>query len=414
MNDRNTEQSKHTSYLDHVMGSGGTGTASCLDSLSRALNVGFRVLKIFMMVLAVVFVFSNIFWVPEGTVAVQSRFGKILGENTASIRPPGGPYIALPYPMDKIIRIPTTIQKIALFNAFWSEKETVEPTFDDRPKTRGLRPGVDGSLVTADKNIVQGIWVIHYKLDFGTGDLSGGAPVTHFIRNVGSMERAGKIIRRIAHAAIVHLVSQTNVAEFVAGRIDNNDIKRIIATQLTQLNTGLKVTNVSASQYAVPKVLLPDFQAVTHAESQKALDIEKASRHRVSTLNELAGSGWQELLDAVKRHEQTLQNTDKAKEHKAFEAAKEIFLAEDTGGFIKQILDEARSEKTASIQRARASAARFAELLPSYRKNPNVLESQLVQDTVKEIWSDPSVEALYLPQGQKLFLDLGKHGLKTN
>lgn len=413
MNDRNTEQPKQTSYLDHIMASGGTGTVSSLDSLSRALNVGFRVLKILMMVLAVVFVFSNIFWVPEGYVSVQSRFGKIVGKSTASIRPPGGPYLALPYPMDNIIRIPTTIQKISLFNAFWSEKETVEPTFDDRPETDGLCPGVHGALVTADKNIVQGIWVIHYKLDFGAGDLKNGAPVTDFIRNVGSMERAGKIIRRIAQAAIVRVVSQTNVAEFVAGRIDNNDIKRIIGTHLTQLNTGLKVTNVSASQYAVPKVLVPDFQSVTQAESQKALDIEKATRHRVSTLNELAGSGWQELLDAVTAHEQALQNADKSKEHKAFEAAKEIFLAENTGGFIKQIMDEARSEKTATIQRVRASAARFAELLPSFKKNPNVLKNQLVQDTIKEIWSDISVEAVYVPKGQKLFMDLGQQGLMT-
>jgi len=209
------------------------------------------------------------------------------------------------------------------------------------------------------------------------------------------------------------VVSQTHVAEFVAGRIDNNDIKRIIGTHLTQLNTGLKVTNVSASQYAVPKVLVPDFQSVTQAESQKALDMEKASRHRVSTLNELAGSGWQELLDAVTAHEQALQNADKSKEHKAFEAAKEIFLAENTGGFIKQIMDEARSEKTATIQRVRASATRFTELLPSFKKNPNVLKNQLVQDTVKEIWSDISVEAVYVPKGQKLFMDLGQQGLTT-
>ncbi|HID30026.1 MAG TPA: hypothetical protein EYP19_08485 [Desulfobacterales bacterium] len=412
MNDHRTEQKAHTSYLDHVIDSaGGTSTVSSLDSLSRALKVGFLIMKVLMMVLAVVFLFSNIFWVPEGYVGVQSRFGKIVGKGTASIRPPGGPYLAFPYPLDKIVRIPTTIQKISLFNAFWSEKEEMEPVIDDRPESEGLRPGVHGSLVTADKNIVQGIWVIHYKLGFGTEDSKGVSSVTDFIRNVGSMERAEAIIRRIAQTAIVHTIARTTVESFAAGQIDNNEIKGMISTHFTRLKTGITVTGVSASRYAVPKILIPDFQAVNQAESQKALAIEKASRHRVAALHELAGSGWRELLEAIETHERTVQSGQKAAERAAFEAAKEIFLAGEIGGSVKQILDEAKSEKTATIQRARASAARFSRLLSSYEKNPDVLESQLIQDTIKEIWSDISVDALYIPPGQKLFLDIGRnHG----
>jgi len=78
------------------------------------------------------------------------------------------------------------------------------------------------------------------------------------------------------------------------------------------------------------------------------------------------------------------------------------------GGAVKQMLDEARSQKTAVIQRARAAAARFAELLPEYTKNPDVLKNQLVQDTLRNIWSDITVDALYIPPGQKLVLDLGR------
>ncbi|OPL12147.1 MAG: hypothetical protein AVO38_03715 [delta proteobacterium ML8_D] len=414
MNDKDNRQPR-SSYLDYITGTSENNTVSSLDSLSSALKVGFKLLKILMLVLAVVFFFSNIFWVPEGYVAVLSRFGKIVGERTSSARPPGGPYLAFPYPVDHIIRIPTTIQKVSLFNSFWSEKDTFKPIIDDRPETDGLRPGVEGSLVTADKNIVQGIWVIHYKLNFDTESSTGESSVNDFIRNVGSMIQAEEIIRRVAEASIVRVVSQTSVAEFVSGQIDNNKIKRIIATHLERLKTGLTVTNVSASHYTVPKALEEDFEAVTQAESQKALDIETASRHRASTLNELAGRGWQELLDAVKVYEQTLQNTDETAEKAAFEVAKEIFLAADTGGSIKQILNEAQSEKTVTIQEARASAARFSELLTYYEKNPDVLQSQLIKDVTKKIWSGISVDAFYIPKGQKLFLDLGQQdSIKLN
>jgi len=385
-----------------------TETVSTLQSLSRAIKVGFLVLKILMLILAGLFIFSNVHWVPEGSIAVQLRFGDIAGSGNASVFPPGGPYLAFPYPIDAIITIPTTIQKITLFNSFWSEKDNTSPAVDDRPETEGLQPGLHGSLVTADKNIVQGIWVIHYKLDTGRENPKVGSPAINFVCNVGSMERAVEIIQRIAEAAIVRVVAQTDVAEYIAGRIDNNEIKRMIATRLTSLRTGLVITSVSASRYSVPKVLVPAFEAVTQAESQKALDIEKSSRHRASVLNELAGSRWQELLESVKTYEKALQQADPTDEETAFEASKEKFLAEGTGGHIKQILDEARSQKASTIEQARASAARFVELLPSFEKHPNVLKDQLLQDTMYKIWSDISAGALYVPKGQRLFLDVGQ------
>jgi regulator of protease activity HflC (stomatin/prohibitin superfamily) len=405
--DQHPKEKSPSSYLDQVMASGGHEAVSSVDSLSRALNVGFRVLRILMVVLAVIFFFSNIYWVPEGFVAVQTRFGRIVGEKDAAVHPPGGPYLALPYPLDEIVRIPTGIQKIAVHKAFWSETDEFEPTVDDRPETESLRPGVHGSLLTADKNIVQGSWVFHYKLA-ADGNTPSDAAATDFVRHVGSMERAAAIIGRVAQSAIVRVVSQTEVTDFVAGKIDNQAIKRMIDNRLDQLNAGLAITGVTASRYAVPRMLMADFQAVNQAESQKALSIEKASRQRVSTLNELAGSGWQELLDVIEAHEQALQKEDPAAEAAAFNTAKEILLAGNVGGAVKQMLDEARSEKTAAIQRTRALAARFMELLPEYKKNPDVLKNQLVQDTVRRIWSDITVDALYVPSGQKLVLDLGR------
>lgn len=407
-----TESSKRgkdqDSYLDHMLGAGGGEATRSRDSLSSAFDAGFLVLKILMAVLAVVFFFSNIYWVPEGTVAIQSRFGGIVGEGAGAGRPPGGPYLAWPYPVDRIIRIPTTIQKVSVFRAFWSEGDSMEPVIDDRPETEGLRPGVHGSLVTADKNLVQGIWVVHYKLDYNAGDPEAGLTLRKFVSNVGSMERAGEIVRRISQNAIVRVVSQTTVSDFISGQIDNKEIGRLISSRLSRLSAGLKVTSVSVSKYAAPKSLVPAFQAVTEAESEKALSIEKATRRRVSTLNEIAGSGWKDLLEAIDAYEQALESGGRAEEQAAFKNAEEILLRDSMGGLISGILDEARSEKTSNIQRTRASSTRFEELLPSYMENPEVLRNQLIQDALEEIWSDLSVKTLYIPKGQRLFLDLSQ------
>jgi regulator of protease activity HflC (stomatin/prohibitin superfamily) len=405
MDKQSISENQKGAYLDHVMEAGGAGAVSSLESLSGALKVGFNILRILMVVLAVVFLFSNIYWVPEGYVAVQSRLGKIVGGGTAAVRRPGGPYLALPYPVDRIVRVPTTIQKTSLYNAFWSESDTSEPVEDDRPESRGLRPGVHGSLVTADKNLVQGIWAIHYRLNYTAGNSNTDA-ITSFIKRVGTLERAEEIVRSAAQSAIVKVVSGTNVSDFIAGNIDNDRIRQLMENRMTALDTGLTITNVSASRYAVPRTLASTFEAVSQAESQKALAIEKASRQRVSTLNELAGSEWQILLDAIDAYEDALQRDDEAVVQAAYQKARDVFSSRDVGGAVKQMLDEARSERTAEVQRTRAMVARFEELLPAWEKNGKVLESQLIQDTVKEIWNDESVNALYVPGGRRFYLDL--------
>jgi regulator of protease activity HflC (stomatin/prohibitin superfamily) len=407
-NARDNAGGTEPSYLDGMTGPGEAGERSSLDALGRALRVGFRVLRVLMVLLAVIFVFSNIYWVSEGTVAVQCRFGRMTRARGRVARPPGGPYLALPHPIDRVVRIPTTIQKVSVYRAFWDETAKAEPEIDDRQGTQGLRPGVHGSLVTADKHIVQGVWVVNFKLRDDAGGSGSGESVADFVQNVGSMSRAANLVGRLAEAAIVRVVSQTTVPDFVAGRIDNARIQSIMDAALARLETGLKVTNVSAAQYAAPKALMADFQAVTQAESEKAFAIEKATRHRLSTLSEVAGSGWRELLAAVDGYGEALQGGDPDAEREAFKSAKEALLSGFTGGYVAQLLDEARSEKTETIQRARASAARFAELLPSCRENPQILKAQLLQDAVEEIWSDVSVKAVRLPRDQKLYLELGE------
>lgn len=402
------ERGSRAAALDRMIDAGDSEPVSSIDSLSQALNVGFRVMKLLMIGLGIVFLFSNLYWVPEGSVAVQSRFGDIVGNGGGAVRQPGGPYLAFPYPMDTVVRIPTTIQKVTLSKAFWSEAETIDPTVDDRPETQSLRPGIHGSLVTADKNLVQGIWAIHYKLGTDSVDAVRGSSVMDYIRNVGSQQRAEALILRLAEGAVVRVVARTDVARIVAGRIGNREIKRLIIADLKRLRAGITITNVSTSQYAVPKVLEVDFEAVNQAESQKALAIEKASRHRVSTLNELAGGGWRELLDAIHAYETAMRREDIDEERRAFEAAKDLFDSAQAGGAVKQLLDEARSEKTATIQRARASAARFNQLLPAYEANSRMVKRQLIEDTINRVWSDIGVEALYVPKGQRLFLDLGR------
>ena len=75
------------------------------DYLSGALKVSFAVLKVIMVVLVVLFLFSGVTKVGPGERAIVLWFGKISGVGEARLLGPGLKLL-LPYPIHEIVRIP--------------------------------------------------------------------------------------------------------------------------------------------------------------------------------------------------------------------------------------------------------------------------------------------------------------------
>ena len=87
-----------------------------------------------------------------------------------------------------------------------------------------------------------------------------------------------------------------------------------------------------------------------------------------------------------------------------------MLLSGQIGGSFAQKFEDARSIRTSTIEKARASAERFRQLLPSYTKNPYILKNQLLQDALEQIWSSRSVSTQYVPAGKKIYLTLDRQG----
>ncbi|MGD9201586.1 MAG: SPFH domain-containing protein [Chitinispirillia bacterium] len=403
---QNTKDKK--SYLDH-MEHGGNHIGH-FESISVALKTGFFMLKILIFILGTAFLFSNIFWVPEGFVAVQTRFGSFVGPSGKQVIKPGGPYFALPYPIDNVVQIPTTIQRCSVDKAFWLENVNSEHDSirsENRSNSQSLIPGEDGSLITADKNIVQGIWRAYFQLKHYSNSNTDNH-VMNFLLNTGTMERADSLVKQLLQEAIVFEVARTSLGDFVAGRINHKAVARRVQKKLSMLKSGLRLTTVSASRYSVPRILKKEFQMVTEAESDKALRIEKAVRYRVSTLGEIAGEDWETLLLKVTEFEMAVERGDSFEEQKLKGTIENMLLSGQIGGSFAQKIDNARSARTSTIEKARASAERFRQLLHSYRKNPNILRNQLLQDALEYIWSSKSVSTQYVPAGKKIYLNLNE------
>jgi regulator of protease activity HflC (stomatin/prohibitin superfamily) len=230
--------------------------------------------------------------------------------------------------------------------------------------------------------------------------------VTDFLINTGTMERADSLIKQLLQEAIVFESARTSLEEFVAGRINHNAIAGRVRKQLSTLKSGIHLTTVSTGRYAVPKVLQKEFQLVTQAESNKALRIEKAVRYRVSTLSEIAGENWEQLLQKITEFELASEQGDSFAEKKLQHTIETMLLSGQIGGSFAQKLNSARTIRTTTIEKARASAERFRQLLPSFKKNPQILQNQLLQDALENIWSSESVSTRYIPAGKQIYLNL--------
>ena len=131
-------------------------------SLSEALLVSFRILKIVMLVLVVAYLASGVFTVQPGEEAIVLRFGKVAG-------PPRTPGLrfSLPYPIDEKIIVPVKEKKTLELDSFWFQmraKDLGKELDLISPMSDGLNPVNDGALITGDKNLVHLTFLITYRI----------------------------------------------------------------------------------------------------------------------------------------------------------------------------------------------------------------------------------------------------------
>ena len=151
------------------------------DYLSGALKVSFAVLKVIMVVLVVLFLFSGVTKVGPGERAIVLWFGKISGVGEARLLGPGLKLL-LPYPIHEIVRIPVERKVNLAINSFWyyqkpgeemsdaaNEKSYAPPTLN--PLTDGyclVRGEKQAQTAVAsegsDYNILHCKWVLTYQI----------------------------------------------------------------------------------------------------------------------------------------------------------------------------------------------------------------------------------------------------------
>jgi len=338
-------------------------------SLSEALRVSFIILKIIMIVLVGLFMLSGFETIGFDEQALILRFGKIRGVGEDRILSPRArPYWVFPYPVEEIIKIPVAKTVDLAINSFWyyeSLREKLPPGPKNRPRIKeSLGPLIDGYCITrsekqsrtasgsegSDYNIVHCRWQLTYQIDnpelffknVYIEDIKPGQIYFDVItKNVTPLLE--NLIEGAVTTATVNYTVDEVMFEQVAKVTDH--VKRLLQENLDAIESGIKVVTVQLTDKSWPRQVDDAFLNSLRASQESQRAISEARTYAENTLIEAAGRA-------------------------------------------EEIIAEARAYRTNIVTTAKANADYLQEILPEYRKNPELFLQSIYLDAIKYVFDN--------------------------
>lgn len=358
-------------------------------AVADALRLTFGVLKLIMVCIVVVFIWSGFYKVEESEVAIQLRFGAIRGTGEARVKKPRSlPYWKWPDPIDEVVKVPSSkVERYMNIDVFWNE-DIAKHSNELLPSPYvPLRFAKDGYCLTAsasateqtvsggkssssptgaDYNIAHSKWRLHYRIsdpiqfmeklwdgtDGTPPESNGWYPVEKLLRNVVS----DAVIVTSAHWDIDDLLWDH--------REDYQDqVEWRIKSRLEALQVGINVNSLEYIEQAPPWQVKVSFD-----NAQSAFDTKQ------TLLNEAEGKREEILREAEAQSERVVQEAKSNSNRVEKEAESEAAYLEEVLGKIEALAQE----------RAAGDESAYRKI---YNKLLSITLDQLYQETLREVIS---------------------------
>jgi modulator of FtsH protease HflK len=238
------------------------------QALTEALRSSFAIVKFVMVALVVVFLGSGFFQVGTQEKAVILRFGKTVGQEQEALLGPGLHW-SFPYPIDEVVKIPITeIQKISSTVGWFAETPEQELSGNLPPPGPSLIPGVDGYVITADRNIIHTRATLYYQVDDP-------------IRYVFGFTSASNTIQNALNNALLDTAAQFKVDDVLYSDVAGfqEAVQQRVGAQADLLGITVKQCNVESTP---PRQLKERNKFACHqgSEPRHGLSINELVVHR--------------------------------------------------------------------------------------------------------------------------------------
>jgi len=388
-------------------------------SLSEALRVSFIILKFIMVALVIFFLASGIETVGPSERAMVLRFGKIQGIGEKRLLAPGLHWI-FPYPIDEIVKIPVEKKVNLPINLFWYYEDPDEALYQGakakrRPpaKLNPIREGycitrnqkqnlAAAGLIQSDYNIVHSKWQLTYQIndperffrnvyveDVKPGDIYFDVikrTVTEFLEN-------------LAADAIVDAMVNYTIDEALASRERiPKHVTQLLGEKLNAIESGIKAVSVQLTDVSWPRQVDAAFQDSIKARQTSKTAITEARTYAENVLNEAAGPVAGQLHKVLGDANADVRQKE--------------FLWSQVAGQAGEKIALARAYRTSVVENASANARYLQEILPEYKKRPELVIQTIYQDAIEYIFDNADEKMIIQPtegvKGKEIWIQLNR------
>lgn len=372
--------------------------------LSDALRASFGLLKIIILVLLAVFLFSGFQTVGPYEKALVLTFGKISGEGEGRVLDSGLRWV-WPYPIQEIVRIPVEKKINLALDQQWyyeTEQEKLSGNANVRPT---LNPLIDGYSLTrgesrndevgqTDYNIVHTKWQLTYQITYPEaffknayvdfGQIEAGQNYSDVIE-----KSITPMLRSLLSDAVVSTLVNYTIDDVLFQQIGTitDHVRVSLQDSLDKVQAGITVVSIQLDNQVPPRQVANAFWASVQAANIKETTIKDAQSYYGSSLNETGGPVAEELLIALDD-----ENADPEQIEK---------LWSQLAGQAQNVVAQAQAYRTRVVENARANADYFSSLLPEYRKTPKLVVQKIWQDAVQQVLDEVDEKMIIQPTGNK-------------
>lgn len=386
-------------------------------SLSEALSISFVILKVIMAVLIIAFLASGFKTVGSDEQALVLRFGKIRGVGEGRIlKPRTRPYWIIPYPVERMVKIPVEKKVDLATRSFWyyqsREEMLADPSIRKSRVLPELDPVKDGYLISrsekleetlsgssgSDYNIVHCKWRLTYQIDdperfFTNVYVEDVIPGEIYLDVI--IKSITPLLQNIFEDAIVTATVNYTIDDIMYEKVAQltEDIKELVQKKLTTIESGIKVVQVQLTDRTWPLQVDKEFQALATASQERQKTINDARAYAESTLNKAAGPVAEKLSAAL--NDNTLSEEEKN------------YLWSQLSGKAQEKISEAMSYQAKIIADTRANAQYLKEILPEYRNHPELVIQKIYQDAMEQIYNNVD-EKFFVIEGAQTRIQLNR------
>lgn len=321
------------------------------QALREALDTTFALLRWALALVALAYLASGVFIVPQHERAIVLLFGRASGAGADRALGPGLHW-TWPRPFSEIVRVPTERVQSLTSRRFWAARATDRQEYSDA--AAGLRPDADGYALTGDANLLHHRWAVRYTVD-------DPFHVRFDLREpdallLGELDRA--VVRASARFKIERAL-RTDVATF------REAVESELRTRIERLALGVRIQGVDLLAIAPPAAVATSFDQVTEALQERDRLISDAR------------------ADAVR-------------------------IRNDAAGEADRLIAAGQADKQRRVSAVEGQADAFQSLRDAWRKNPQLVAQTLRQDELREVLSRAG-RKLLIPQhsGEELRLNFG-------